>query len=827
MRSNYYKILITFFILGIFSLVFPEDVQARCDLYQRVVMTVPCSSATSGCIEHWGSWGTCTGGNCFMDVEDYSVIPGTGNLLCGQTYDDWRSPDTGCFCSDPIIPTANIQGYITLDGGGRVGQSTSSDGGYCSGTASCDPPGPECGLDTGNCVTSGTCNGFACNPVIPGVNISIPGSTINPSWWCPSTIIMQGQCNCSDSWWFCRNPVDTNGLNFSFNSLTKDQTQTFSVSGVPAGYTCNYTFTINGTPTSGTGCSFTSPVLPEGTHQLVVDLYQSPMGTILGRVVNKAKEDLGMAAKYVENPDIACGTSSEVANVSIGFTGTSTVNTTPGVCISSLPAYSQSLNVGTYTVTANVPTGWEATGWSCTSIKDGVQGGLSCPGGVNYVNSPTGGGTVNNVPLNADVAAHIWFWIRPIAPSCTISGSSKVSMGSTWWGSATTTVKGLGGAEGVADTEIAIDKSSLTSLGTRIGTTSEPDECSNSSTCNITRFWTPADIDIGNTYNFYCRGNNSTNWVTPLRQCRPYLYGAYPADVDCFNGTKNSTCLGSGTDCIPVEVTDTDAWFQVQGGDTHGQLGITSFIPTTATNPLFNLDLNTYPGLVSYSSPNTYDFSADLLSDGLNYSSSKKWLAQSGFTSNITNFYTHYLDKMKNNIDPSVFDCSGTHNFNNQGIKVYSVTGDCAIGNNWNVSGTSKIVVLVSGNLTLSGNSTTITVDPGSFLSFIVQGNMTVDDNLGNKQLANNPFIQGVYIVNGTITTGTAANMSGNRFIGGGTFYGKSGFNLGRDLKPNGCSGHACNSYTPAELFIFRPDLVVNTPYELWSSKINWQEVVP
>ncbi|MFZ5366180.1 MAG: hypothetical protein ACOZBZ_02705, partial [Patescibacteria group bacterium] len=59
-----------------------------------------------------------------------------------------------------------------------------------------------------------------------------------------------------------------------------------------------------------------------------------------------------------------------------------------------------------------------------------------------------------------------------------------------------------------------------------------------------------------------------------------------------------------------------------------------------------------------------------------------------------------------------------------------------------------------------------------------------------------------------------------------GLFYAKGGFALQRDLK-NDPEATIQNSNTPAELFIFRPDLVLNAPRQLWSSKMSWLEVAP
>jgi hypothetical protein len=53
-----------------------------------------------------------------------------------------------------------------------------------------------------------------------------------------------------------------------------------------------------------------------------------------------------------------------------------------------------------------------------------------------------------------------------------------------------------------------------------------------------------------------------------------------------------------------------------------------------------------------------------------------------------------------------------------------------------------------------------------------------------------------------------------------GNLYGLLGFDLHRNLK-------ADNDTTPAELFIFRPDFIVNMPEVLFSASYSWQEIVP
>jgi len=45
-------------------------------------------------------------------------------------------------------------------------------------------------------------------------------------------------------------------------------------------------------------------------------------------------------------------------------------------------------------------------------------------------------------------------------------------------------------------------------------------------------------------------------------------------------------------------------------------------------------------------------------------------------------------------------------------------------------------------------------------------------------------------------------------------------FNFGRDLKDY-------NEEIAAELFVFRPDFLINSPQELWKANFNWEELAP
>jgi hypothetical protein len=587
---------------------------------------------------------------------------------------------------------------------------------------------------------------------------------------------------------------------------------------------------------------------------------EEPIGTILGRVVNEG------TGGYLKSSAV-CSTGTVVSGLNIGIVETG--SSVPGVPVdinqcNPEPYYAKSVLAGSYDVTANIPAGWEALSWGCTSViyVGGlpVQGGSSCPpnwwapGGTDWANGT--GGTVSNVPVKKNEQAHIWFYIQPIPPKCTISGSTTIVAGET----GTFTVSRLAtDPVPISNLQMKRVKSTCLATGTCISDLSATlmafSNCAtigcDSSLINIP--WTPTEADITPTdesqpWYFYCQGYNGAINLTS-RQCRPFNPYAYPWDLDCVSGLlvthKNVCDPNSGSDCLRVNVTEPPPWYQAWGGDVHAAKGdVTSYIPRAMFDEdvahgtkyaFFNLNAETlmtgFPGLISYE--NTYDFAGpgDI---GTYQSSTKKWLAKSNFSfepsSNNTSVYDYYFKKLGNPVATS-FDCD-SQTFTGSSYTLAHRAGNCEITDVWRARDTSKTIILVDGDLNITlGNNKEISVDNGAFLAFIVSGNINIDYSSGSKQkgYGEPSLIEGVYMTDRVFNSG--ANREGSktrRFIGEGMFYAKEGFFLNRSLKDNPGGGpNARNGNTPSELFIFRPDLVVNAPYELWSSKIDWQEVAP
>lgn len=163
--------------------------------------------------------------------------------------------------------------------------------------------------------------------------------------------------------------------------------------------------------------------------------------------------------------------------------------------------------------------------------------------------------------------------------------------------------------------------------------------------------------------------------------------------------------------------------------------------------------------------------------------------------------------------------------------QAYFYDGDLTISSPWSITTGQEVIVFVNGNLTFSdiGNvNQLVTVEDGGFLSFIVSGNITVNENVGNEDLTSTDTnLEGIYIADGTITIDSRGSAAGgdDRFVGAGSFIGWTGVSLERDFRSDADTSRLLNTQTtPSELFIYRPDFVKNIPEAMMSPRYIWQE---
>lgn len=258
------------------------------------------------------------------------------------------------------------------------------------------------------------------------------------------------------------------------------------------------------------------------------------------------------------------------------------------------------------------------------------------------------------------------------------------------------------------------------------------------------------------------------------------------------------------SDTSNIVVNPANAWFQTQGGDIHAQGSVISTLPESLLSPYFSLASSftpSFPGVVSYGT--TVDFGEGSVSE-------KGWLTKSSFSTSSFD-YDYFFQKLS---PTDTFNCGSPTTSSGS----YKVTGDCTLTGSDLDFGTSKVTVLVDGNLNIGRNITLDTAN-GGFVAFIVKGNIQIDPSIGRESSSVDPNIQGLYIANGEFKTNEGDSDSSARFIGKGIFKANT-FNLERDLG-------ADNADTSAELFIFDPSLVMNTPTSLTTSQTSWLEVNP
>lgn len=338
-------------------------------------------------------------------------------------------------------------------------------------------------------------------------------------------------------------------------------------------------------------------------------------------------------------------------------------------------------------------------------------------------------------------------------------------------------------------------------------------------------------------------GSPSTPTPTPTPASTPV-----PTPIVTSNQCicPNSSCQHSGL-VSPLDDVNffvrgniiRDSWWQVVDGPVQAKDAISSQIPvdTCANDPacepfvVRDSTSSNATGVVvvsntSASSIDTSDesgYQVNQIAPGTN-------IAVKG--SNIGEVIENY-DYFYRNYSMGVSPTSDVNNLNNltkpgsppNNGRAYYANGDAEIRNgSWNVSSGESIVVFINGDLNIERE---IQVEEGGFLAFIVKGDITIDQSVcQSNYLSQDPVVEGLYLADGTLTIEGTGSGGDCKFVGGGSFVGWSGVNLQRDFNDGGAQS-AWNSQAPAELFVYRPDLIVNLPERMSTPLYLWQEVAP
>lgn len=258
---------------------------------------------------------------------------------------------------------------------------------------------------------------------------------------------------------------------------------------------------------------------------------------------------------------------------------------------------------------------------------------------------------------------------------------------------------------------------------------------------------------------------------------------------------SNSVTLDSQEETLDIYLRSyLSDWWQVVGGDVWAAAGsINSQVPSGADNPYLLLDGSGVDHGVLAASGGIDPGDGTIAQDGDN------WAAKGvGVWSDKTYNYSYWLYQLSGELS----DWQGTLS---EGL--WKTTGDITL-NGQTVSG--KVFLLTDGQVNITGN---IIVSSGASLVVVAQGNITIDPAVTQ--------LQGYYISNGIISTGHDDAGDAALVVEGG-LIGLEDVNLERDFQGSQ------NNTTPAEVFTFRPDILVNLPEEIKIKDIkSWKEVAP
>ena len=269
-----------------------------------------------------------------------------------------------------------------------------------------------------------------------------------------------------------------------------------------------------------------------------------------------------------------------------------------------------------------------------------------------------------------------------------------------------------------------------------------------------------------------------------------------------------------------------EMFFQVTGGSVHANVSglsnsqdaIRSKIYSVATNQNFIRNMNGYHGLLSFASGG-FDFNP---AGKISENPPPRYRARTSYQGSVYDYYS-LSSRLDNIIDLNLPEPYPTLNWSQLSSSGnYRQDSDLYINSSQMVT-FKKLVILVSGNLYITGASTKInlaTQSGSEALLFIVRGNIYVDSSVGGGTPAA-PDLEGVYVSSGVFETQSAGLNQDIPLVVRGAVIAHGGVALGRDL-PN-----ADERVTPGELFIQRPDILVSLPSQ-WSRKATiWTEVAP
>jgi len=371
----------------------------------------------------------------------------------------------------------------------------------------------------------------------------------------------------------------------------------------------------------------------------------------------------------------------------------------------------------------------------------------------------------------------------------------------------------------------------------------------NGSDTNITTFdpytisWTSTNADD-------CTLNGSAVALNDSQVEPATTNGDYPYTLDCTNFCSdtssdlvtvtvdlcgNGTCAGfencslCSADCGACPT----AWWQVFGGNLFSSIASGDAIFSDISDSSTCIEPGCVPGLsVQDRAGTTYSDGFPITGGGainnngqmITYRDPDVYVIGTTTTRLYEN-YSYFYSKFSLGSSPfddySASDADALEPASSKDYYFHS--GNMTIQSPWDVTNGESYVVFVDGNLTIEDPLVVgelIKVAEGGFLAFIVSGDINIADSVGHGVLTNSAGnIEGIFVADGIINI-ASNGTDDKKFVGEGTFIGWTNVALSRaydELTSN-------NDLYPAETFVYRPDLVKNTPEKMKRAQMLWQE---
>lgn len=327
---------------------------------------------------------------------------------------------------------------------------------------------------------------------------------------------------------------------------------------------------------------------------------------------------------------------------------------------------------------------------------------------------------------------------------------------------------------------------------------------------NATSDWGTGCPSNSNTYRVYLNessppttqiasvgsGTTASNFTGEFGKTYYWRVGAHNGSLETLSGIRSFTIQSGAAQ---------NAWWQVEGagvyaGSTTGGVTIGSQVPS-GNYLLIPGTAGSVAALMRGSG--TYDTGDGGLSTSA-WSALTKYqgrrvdyaylAAQLGVTTSTSN------DWASEAMDKPVYEATKEFYY------LKPSTGEANLSADWSVLSGEKYVVVVDGDLRLDHN---VTVANGGFLLWVVSGNITVAPTVAE--------LEGLMLSSGNWITETNGG-SDTQLVISGSVVSWGSIELNRNL------GGAANA-SPAERFVYRPDLLFEMPKKVKTFVMQWAEV--